>query len=256
MLPLRWNRAEDYAYLDKGIRLHDWAWEFLRRNTAYQAAYQRYVEAGFESEDTAAAWEAVRTPWGLLYPVDPRRPFYDSGVGWEVRVGPSLRSRLVDLIDSNTPFEGLPFAVHGDPDSILWSGFPERAEFSFDLRLPIEPQVEEVREDLLECQAKCVRLGKIQVRKSPSGKVRADHYRRYVRLLDGKATGASINAMAEGLFGDKQERRDSARRALQAALKLSQGGYRDLLLRPNRPTEAGGGKKSKRSSSRGKTTSG
>lgn len=234
---LRWDRESDYAYLDKGVRVHDWAWEFLRRNPAYQDAYNRYVIAGFDSVDTEAAWEAVRTPWGLSYPVDPKRPFHDSGVGWAVQVGPVLRSMLMDMIaSSSTVATEDVFTLHGDPDAKLWSGFPERAEFSFDLRLPIEPQIEEVRETLLECQAECVRLGKIQVKQPPSSTVRADHYRRYVRLLDGHAAGASQISMGKVLYSDKGNPRDSARRALVAALRLSQGGYRDLLLRPNRLT--------------------
>jgi transcriptional regulator/type VI secretion system activator RovC-like protein len=239
---LQWDRDADYAYLDKGIRLHDWAWEFLRRNPAYQAAYQRYVQAGFHSEDTAAAWEAVRTPWGLTFPVDPERPYFDADALWEEQVGPVLRSNLIDRIASTAPHNVPVFYVHGDPDASLWSGFPERATFSFDLQLPIEPQIKEVRERLLECQAECLRLGKIKVKKLPSGRGRANHYRRYVRLLDGHAAGVGTRTMAPVLFALMQDPRDSARAALEAALKLTNGGYRKLLLKPNRLTESKGRK--------------
>lgn len=42
-----WQNPEDYAYLEK-LTPHKWAWEFLRRNGAYQEAWARYQEA--ESE--------------------------------------------------------------------------------------------------------------------------------------------------------------------------------------------------------------
>jgi hypothetical protein len=80
------------------------------------------------------------------------------------------------------------------------------------------------------------------VEQPPSSTVRAEHYRRYVRLLDGHAAGASQIAMGKVLYSDKANPRDSTRRALVAATRLSQGGYRDLLLRPNRLTHGEEGK--------------
>ena len=66
-----WRKAEDYAYADR-LRLHQWAWEFLRRSKSYQAAWKRYWEphesGGFgELEDFTGA----SLPFNLEEPVDP-----------------------------------------------------------------------------------------------------------------------------------------------------------------------------------------
>lgn len=233
---LQWNQDSDYSYLDKGVRLHDWAWEFLRRNPDYRVAYEKYAYSIGVAEHVLNFLEASR-PWGLAKPSDPLWHFRESGVSWSERVGPILMMAKIDPWPD--PKGGY---ASGDPNAILWDGFPERAVLSFDLRLPIEPQVEEVRGTLLDCQKRCLALGKIKVKSPPSGTVRADHYKRYIRLLDGSAAGASQIAMGKVLCGDKANSRDSARRALTAARRLSRGGYRDLLLRPNRLTGGGEGK--------------
>lgn len=55
----------------------------------------------------------------------------------------------------------------------------------------------------------------------------------YIRALDGREAGASQKTIGMVLFPDNPEPRDNARRALAVADKLVQGGYRELLHKPD-----------------------
>lgn len=238
-VPLRWDRDADYAYLDKGVGLHDWAWEFLRRNPAYQAAYQRADQD--DGEHMQPFIDATHA-WGLNRLCDPSKTFaqVDLEGAWEERIGPILQTPVAELSARRLPArrKGMLYLIGYRGGETIWTGYPERATFSFDLRLPVEPQIAEVREELRWCQAEAVRSGEIKVKKIPAGKVHADHYRRYVRLLDGKAGGADWTALGAAIFPRPQYRNpaDSAMKAWKPAQRLAESGYRSLLLRPNQPT--------------------
>ena len=202
-VPPRWDKDADYAYLE-GITLHGWAWEFLRRNPHYRADFTRGSDP---------------SPWGLFRPCDPDRSYREVFPFWMASALPVLLNPTLHAVLAASPEPGIPLCT------------PSRVSYMFDLTYPLEFQIEEAVKTLKILQG----AGKHLARKRVS-KIRDDHYKRYVRLLDGYAAGVSQIAMAAVLYGDKGVPRDSARRALREAQRLSRGGYQDLLLHPNRQT--------------------
>jgi hypothetical protein len=61
--PSKWRDASAYDFVDD-LPVDALAWEFLRRNPAYQKHYREIVESGADSE---AADEAIRLHWGLRF---------------------------------------------------------------------------------------------------------------------------------------------------------------------------------------------
>jgi hypothetical protein len=82
-----WRSAAAYADLETA-QLRDLAWEFLRRNPAYQ---QDWIEAGLTGDDVRG--EEIAARWGLRFPERPkeRRITFDP-------VAPGTERRHADRI--------------------------------------------------------------------------------------------------------------------------------------------------------------
>jgi hypothetical protein len=65
-----WRSDERYASLHQ-LKSTDLAWEFLRRNPAYQADYQQFQSRGVSGAATAPLGDPM-LPWGLTFPGGPR----------------------------------------------------------------------------------------------------------------------------------------------------------------------------------------
>lgn len=73
-----------------------WAWEFLRRNKAYQKDYHKHFKDGPKSYVLPTGSELIvgerryraARKWGLLYFADPLKAAYEAGVFWKPSVFP------------------------------------------------------------------------------------------------------------------------------------------------------------------------
>ncbi len=197
-----WRDPGAYAYTEK-LRPQDWAWEFLRRSPRYLEAWRKY-EASGSQEDA----ECASDPFNLLAPLDPRQSAADVRPRWRELVDAAL-----DALSAEEREE-----VRGDGLTGLWDAV------LFDLTLPIEPQLDMARKEMLDSQKQF--LG--QEIKMP--RFRTGQFVLYLQLLDAEAAGASVREMARGLLGDRAHSRRSTQQILQTARSLAANGWRRLLL--------------------------
>lgn len=80
MAPRDWRNPEDYAHLP-GLDLSSLAWEFLRRNSRYQQAY--------ETSSSRRSAETSARPFGLRFPIDPAREPAEAAVFWRIDIAPA-----------------------------------------------------------------------------------------------------------------------------------------------------------------------
>lgn len=229
-MTLSWDRDEDYEYLSEGIYLHDWAWEFLRRNPDYQDAWTNYKQAEeHQRRQKVAGMDIVvysmeaSTVWGLAVPRDPDETYLDRDSRWLASVTPIVANSLERK-------------EKGDP----WAGYPRAVYLQFVFELPIKKQVE-ASLNLLENLARAVdRREGIRPRKEPSSRPQVAKFLTYLRLLDGSAQGVNASRMGTALYPNAPDPAGNARAALSRARKIAAQGYRKLLQFPNRlaPPEA------------------
>ena len=79
MAPRDWRNPEDYAHLP-GLDHSSLAWEFLRRNSRYQSAYEA---SSRRSAETSAR------PFGLRFAIDPARESAEAAVFWRIDIAPA-----------------------------------------------------------------------------------------------------------------------------------------------------------------------
>lgn len=223
------------------------AWEFLRRNPVYQADYKHLCErattqilyrswSGFELpylEDIPAHLEfhsklyKTITKWGLsdLLP-DPRHSLHDGlSLKWLLSVGIA-------------PFKSSRFYVNSDGEQIPYdcgSIFNDNhCQAVFDITLPIEPQINNIK-SMLENMQK-TNLGKLVT----AGNYPLDKLAIYLRILDADASGASDNEIRKVLYPHKpatistpkanySPRNNILQQNRKSALQLRDFAYRYLL---------------------------
>lgn len=222
--PLRWDRDEDYRYLDGGLWLHDWAWEFLRRNPDYIVAYDKWWAAKSGKVKVSRATETRRMvraglAFGLLTPYDPdNSPIVYGGINWA---------------DSTSVFiaDQLPEGSAGG-ESSRWPGYPEIALLQFRLDLPIDAQLQWAKRRLRNAAAWVQDKEGVEVRK-PNIRPQVGRFPIYLRMLDGAKAGASAAEMGRR-FLSGVDPSSAGRKALKQARKMARRDYRQLLLYPNR----------------------
>jgi hypothetical protein len=208
--------------------MSEWAWEFLRRNPEYQAGFDQMLRS---------VANADRGPGNALCdrfhvqpaPPDPRGPWPAWAVFSDAWTADSVPPWAVDLVADDWAGER---ARHGrDLD---------RVAFVFDLRWPLETQLERVRLELLDAreQRRAGPLSDVfplepkRPRKVPHGGELA----RYLRILDAAAAGVTLADMVPVLLPtDANPAPDypaakKLRGNLKAARALCGGGYFELLL--------------------------
>ncbi len=233
-----WRKAEDYAYTER-LRLHDWAWEFLRRNPAYSLAWDNFWVA-FHAKDWAkarpgtfilseeseqkldamtAAYDAASRGFGLVNAFDPDLSAVETTntISWWEAVGVTILEEWNKPVREDRP----------------WPGYPRSIGLSFDFTLPLEAQIEQAKETLMRCRETIKEAGLPW--EEYKAKVRVDRSRfgLYLRLLDAERAGASLGEMGRRLFKSHSDQRKSAKNALQRARRMSESGYRELLLMAN-----------------------
>jgi len=223
-----WRKAEDYAYTE-GLTLHEWAWEFLRRNPEYRADWaslQDKIASGELIRDMNATTEAnahyasmnLAGKWDLYTMDDP----YKAAIERHFR--PHFRYTTdVSILQGDT-------GQGAYRDGVLWVHWPLNPALRFNLLVPIEPQLEVARQILTRLRNQLKVADKVRVR---TGKPQPDKFPLYVRVLDAYLDGAKDNEVGRALFADAYDPRLKAREVNEAARKLTNSGYRDLLLTPS-----------------------
>lgn len=220
-MPLRWDHEKDYEYLTEGIYLHDWAWEFLRRNPDYVRDHSlwHYLTADQDTADEEldkALWQASLS-YGLVSPLNPSRSFLDVGPSWLVSTTVMVALSAPRLEEEHKP----------------WPGYPEVIHLQFMLRVPVEAQLDSARQLLKRVTYLVQKREGVQAQKSRR-KPQTAKFPSYIRLLDGDAVGVPAAEMGRKLFRRYKDPSGAGRKALGRAKELSCGGYRDLLLHPNK----------------------
>lgn len=192
---MNWRNADDYQYTD-ALNGTGWAWEYLRRNSAYRRDWQ-----SLDGSEQALGSVAIR--WGLsVSPPDPAQTALE----------------LSDL---------LAFKAHAQVAKVItqdsdYLGQVElRVALGFDLDLPLPEQVDEALKFLQDRQQNQQTAG------MPMRSIRSQKaaWLQGLRCLDALESGATTKAVVEVLFaGD----RDSYRARLQQAFALHDKGYREL----------------------------
>jgi len=202
-----------------------WAWEFLRRNPDYQSDYRRFItlwhaleaDYGAPPHRDFSKWKRDPRAYGPL-PGDVER---DAPSG-ELCVGEDDRVLLECWMGAKWGFYKFPLdpgrGTPPDPDEMSWRPPPQpaphldeacRLDVSFDLSLPLPPQLEAAKFRLVGRAAELRRQG------IPAPKTVANQCARWVRML--QALDGAIPP--EGNLDD----------LLREAQAMTLSGYLDIL---------------------------
>ncbi len=208
------NWRDDGAYPDTAVTSREqWAWEFLRRNPAYQNDYEIYRCALSKSYNERSIQNFIDLTAEL-----------------------HERYEIGGLFDpaNNAPDLTFFFNSTCPPKRMHKRGMPENPEryspfqyYRFDLRLRIKPQLAAVKDALEFRQQAFRRIGKLQKEK----RAMTTKYRQYLRVLDARRSGATHHEMAGTIYGvefsdpDAKERQ-TVRDDLAAAEVLCTSDYR------------------------------
>ncbi|NML43519.1 DUF2285 domain-containing protein [Ramlibacter sp. G-1-2-2] len=236
-----WRDAAAYAALQTASLVRV-AWEFLRRNPAYQEAWGALKDyaATLESRDPQLVLQEFgddlphvllrasverAQQWGLNVMVDPSSnggSFVFASAGWDYT-----------LVDKGTGIPETADNPHGLQKNTKW------LVAKVDLSLPLN-----VIESQLLAAVRAERQARIKrgvFEPIESRAQNTDRYVEYLRILDADAAGASVKEIGDALApmaaNDEDRQRDKRfRAALKEAQRLQQEGYRVLpLLQPAAP---------------------
>lgn len=260
-----WTKDETYDYTAK-MADRSWAWEWLRRNPDFRAAWDdgrlQYGIAGYDAATTllVAQTETPRiSEWGCLYCSSPHEDARVASVFWS----PDVCSSALKLhaFPLKTQVEATPFLLRDLACSSVLLEMPTGPQHLLfrdgarNLQLVIEGEdvLRPVR--LLTDGAPGKALADRQLRSllcfndlRLSGRLYDSHFQRelpsqrlrlVLRILDGALAGASHREIAQVIFADEfsTERwyapgrplRDRVRRAIYRGNQLMHKGYRDFL---------------------------
>lgn len=213
-----WRSPEDYAYCEN-LTLHNWAWEFLRRNSAYRAGWAEIHSDNPSENELIERRKELGAIAGLGLAADPDLTVFEADVFWMEGAGVKMIWKW-----SAMEKEGEPLPP--------WPGHPHSCAILFNLRTSVDAQVEHVRRLLDRFQKETEHLAK-EAPPTPRIRPQTSKYPLYVRALDGRDAGASQREIGIELRPESPEPRDWARAALQAAARLVNGDYLKLLHRPD-----------------------
>jgi len=175
-----WEKADSYP--PKGAALDQWVWEFLRRSPLYQSAWQEQLapKQGIDEDDDPDGVDlhVFRTQFGIIgVPPNPAdHADAVKGVFW-------LETQSTSAIS--------PSALKTEPTPKHEYGIV------FDLRWPVERQLEAAKKRLRSRQKMLVRKHGLTVIDKRNG---VQHFQTYLRVLDAEAVGAIASNSASRTF--------------------------------------------------------
>lgn len=216
----RWWIKADYDPLADRLKrdpVRILAWEFLRRSPTYQDDWMEWKfldgtcrmdgnEEMVRIADVRAA--DICTRYGIL---GLSNPVTGASIDFSQDLG-ATRSGFDWLV-----IEGVPGYSDLNLEAGVGSGPTVTARFSLDR--PMAPQLKELR-DLVGILEQALSVP----RRRP--KLQFGPLVTYLRILDGEADGARRQELIRTIYNGREDTFDKARRA---ALKLRDGGYRDLF---------------------------
>lgn len=238
-----WKNPDDYTFCETLSR-EQWAWEFLRRNPDYRHEWAEFI----------ATWRALEADYGKApnrdfqrWKADPRAYVLedeidcdsdsckvdDNKVMIECHLGARWGFYKFPLDPAtDTPEIGeqllwrevLRGAREVTVDEAAWLAQEGHIALGFDLDLPLREQLEVAKRHLQALQHRFRRSGGVmRTIRSETGRLVL-----MLRLLDGSESGAGDEALASQL----PDCGDDCREILAEAVRLRDGGYRQLLLLP------------------------
>jgi hypothetical protein len=249
-----WLNADAYTYLNN-LGSAAFAWEFLRRNPSYRAAYQSIID---NSDATPELSERTAQRWGLQFAVAPDLRADRAPVVWLPHLNPgtvivapapdefaearsiseltpafSRRGAKRDehwLLDQGG--DTLPVTLIGGADATRPAAIVIPLDSSFSMRMKAAQHFGSVIAGGVPGRAPDALTGKQRRR-----------LQLILRGLDGWLARRSCREIAEDLFGpnsipagpewNSHELRGRTRRLYKRGLDLMQGEYRDLLRNPH-----------------------
>ena len=176
----------------------EWAWQFLRRNTAYQLAWEQHIQADYDPSEIAELMDRKRRLKRVgRVQLDETRHFWErfriSTYPPPAPSEPTAKLGFGAIRYAQKPAKLKAYApkISLEDNEIL---------VLFDLTQSIEHQLDDTKELLASF--------------TPPRKFRARvlQYQRYLRLLDAKAVGASNKVIAPVLYPTAKDFNDAKRR--------------------------------------------
>jgi hypothetical protein len=259
-----WREAAEYPD-PNSTTATQWAWEFLRRNPAYR---EEFTIALAENNNDAIL--ALGRKWGLTFgAVDPELRLPSlwvyvedlSGTGQQVKITPAVAfaNSTVEVLAPRHP-AGDELFPDSSPSLAAPTWQPEhhnKLAIVFDLNRPIKAQLKQAS-DILNSgrtfptirQIERARGTKLSARERKlvlwsrkrhrrralkgSTKLRFDKFQTYLRLLDAKTAGATMDQMVTTIIPPRSDKRKTAALWLKSAEKLRDSGYRDIAAASDR----------------------
>ncbi|MEQ8402670.1 MAG: DUF2285 domain-containing protein [Roseitalea porphyridii] len=254
-----WHLTARYIYA-LGLDGPSWAWEWLRRNRAYQTDWKRAGQGRRRSrflEATRRPSKDRAAPWGLIALENPETPAHDAAVFWQQD---SITSLLRAGARPHPDDHVAPYDIWSEPGrkAIAFDGdeaqllirtaradhrllFDEPADIVD--RIPLELRLDAPDGDRRQFDAARQFLFERSRERSPSLPIhpRAPLMMQMLQTVDGRASGASRREVAQVLFGadtvaaewNVSERLKARVRYLEKRGRFFvEGGYRQLLELP------------------------
>ncbi len=235
-----WRLEADYAYCQQ-LDLSGWAWQFLRRNPAYQADYTEFM----------TLWQQLEKAYGA----PPKRDFFKwkqdprawraeaeiAACSSEICPGENDQVLIECWLGAKWGFRKFPIdPAILLPDALSWREFPIQVEaietgrftpspdklaLIFDLALPLPAQLEAAKHRLIAASNRCARSGELPPRNLRDG---AAIWLTQLRILDALAAGETWALIAQALDLSAAEPKVAV--ITEAAIAMRDGGYRRLLM--------------------------
>lgn len=259
-----WSRADDYLWMDT-LTPREWAWEFLRRNPDFQAAWQiaklEFGIAGYCAQ-TAMLVSQHQVPrlsaWGCIYCSDPARDAREAQVIWTPEINPHvLRLSAFSVAEKveATPFSlreivspSILLEMPTGPQHLLFTDGGRRLQLLIhgaDVTRPVRLVTDGAPDRVLakpqlrslQCFNDMRLAGKLHsshVQRDPI----STRWRRVLRTLDGSLAGAPRKEIARYVLPEYSDARwllperplqDRIRRTIHRGHALMREGYRKLL---------------------------
>ncbi|MFU2207243.1 transcriptional regulator domain-containing protein [Solidesulfovibrio sp. C21] len=217
-----WQDESCYLYTVK-LNNTGWAWEFLRRNTAYCSEWDNLVKL----EEGKIGWwipnegHSEAEKWGL-----------SSGY-----ISPAATGfQVMELNKDQLFFDLSPGIVSGNVGNIeRYSSEPKERKimmrdgqlaFAFDLCLNINDQIDYAKRILKDAQKAIHHFGPRPI----SIKKHKQNWPDYLRILDGIHCGCSFSAIGEIVYPGNDDPGDRAKKAHKTARSLAEKDYRVIML--------------------------